>query len=256
VVLLCLVLINSCARAELTKRWKLPKRLSEVSALTVGADGRIFTLKDEKAIVYELDAENGDIRTLFKVHDPALRGDFEGLALINDDFFLVTSSGIVHKVAGALGHDRAVVSSEVIDLGLSDICEVEGLSAYLGDLYIACKVTYREADQAHLLVFKFNPENERLAVFFRIPISSLGVKKMHPSGIAVTADVVYVISARQRRLTMLRHNGDLIGHHKLSKKDHRQPEGIAVRGRKIMIADEGDGKRGRITIYPSFNDMY
>ena len=168
----------------------------------------------------------------------------------------------MHRVSNALAYHKAIVNSEMIDVGLTDVCEVEGLSGFHKNLFIVCKVNFHKANKHHLLVFKFDPVKRTRNVYFRIAhadlgLKKMGLKKMHPSGIAVTTDVVYILSARQRLLTLLRHDGKLISHHRLNKKRHRQPEGIVVTGRgEILLADEGAGKRGRITVYPSLSDIY
>jgi|TARA_B100000959_G_scaffold245765_1_gene270658 uncharacterized protein YjiK len=242
--------------ADETVSWKLPKRLNEVSGLALSVDGRVFIHNDEKAIVYELDPLTGDISSILKIGDPALRADFEDIALLGEDIYLITSTGTLHRIENSLNFHETVAIAEITETGLSDICELEGLSAFRGKLFLACKTNFREMDKLQLLVFLFDPIKKTTIEYLRVSHDELDREKMSPSGIAVTEEVIYLVSARQRLLTRVTHGGHLISNHKLKKKQHHQPEGIAVAvSGRLYLADEGKGKGGRVTIYESISDI-
>jgi uncharacterized protein YjiK len=237
-------------------RWQLPKKLNEASGLALSKDGRIFTHNDEKGIVYHFNADTGDIDTVFKIDDPAIRADFEAVAIIDKDFFLITSDGVLYPVPDALDFSKEIVSSAPVETGLAEICEVEGLASFLNDLYIACKTNYRESDKHELLVYRFNPRNLSLKEFLRLPHETLGLKSFPASGIAITSNAIYIISARKRQMLLVSHDGHFIGRHKLKKKYHRQVEGISVTSDgKIYLVDEGKGKGGQFSSYFSEADL-
>jgi hypothetical protein len=52
---------------EAGKTEKLPSVLSEVSGLATTPDGRLFAHDDERAIVYQVDPENGEVIKAFSV---------------------------------------------------------------------------------------------------------------------------------------------------------------------------------------------
>ncbi|HIG42013.1 MAG: SdiA-regulated domain-containing protein [bacterium] len=256
VLSLALVFLVTSPSVAAVDRWQLPKKLKEASGLALSADDRIYTHNDEKGIVYRFDPETGDVDPVFKINDPALRADFEAIAIIDQDIYLVTSSGDLHWVPDSLSYQKAVVTSSLIETGLADVCEVEGLSSYQAELFIACKKSYRSENDHHLLIFRFDPKNNRLTEFLRISSAALGLKKFYASGIEVTKDIVYVISARQRRLLLVTRDGELIGQYKLKKKHHRQAEGVAVGSTgKIYLVSEGKNKGGRLSIYDSIADL-
>jgi len=218
-------------------------------------DDRIFLHNDEKAIIYEFSPDGGDISSVLKIGDPALRGDFEGIAIIDQDFFLLTSNGQIHWIADSLSHHEAIVGSKVLDTGLAEICEAEGLTSLGRKLLIACKKNYRKADKKQLLIYIFDPKTNDTTEYLRVKLSTLGLKKMSASGLAVVNDLIYVTAAKQHLLTIIDTKGDLQKHLHLNKKHHKQTEGIAVRrDGMLVLADEG-GKRGRLTIYPAVSDM-
>lgn len=252
---LALLILAGFAAGDTAERWKLPRRLQEVSGIAMSVDGRIFIHNDEKAIIYEFDSVSGDISSILKIGDPALRDDFEGLAIIDSDFYLLTSSGYLHKVQDGLSLHEAVVSSQVFDTGLADICEAEGLSSHNRKLFIVCKTNYNDVDKDHLLIYRFDPGTQLTYLFLRIAYSELGFLKVSASGLAVKDNRIYVVAASQRLLLVITHQGEFLEHRWLAKKYHRQTEGIGVTDEGVLIlADEG-GKRGRITVYASINDI-
>ena len=52
---------------------RLPRRLREISGLAVTSDGRLFGHDDERAVIYEIDVEGGQIVKSFAIGDPPRR---------------------------------------------------------------------------------------------------------------------------------------------------------------------------------------
>jgi len=69
---------------ESFQQWNLPRKLREVSGLALTDDNRLLAITDEKAIVYEIDFENGRLVKAFAFGDPGIRGDFEGIEVLDD----------------------------------------------------------------------------------------------------------------------------------------------------------------------------
>jgi hypothetical protein len=120
-------------------QWKLPKRLKEISGLALSSDERLFAHDDEQAVIYQIDWQRGGLVKAFALGDPPLRDDFEGIAIAGDDFYLITSNGILYRTKE--GADGAHVEYERIDTGIGAQCEVEGLTTDLRRnlLLVACK---------------------------------------------------------------------------------------------------------------------
>jgi uncharacterized protein YjiK len=121
------------------RQWKLPGRLREISGLALTTDERLFAVTDEKAIVYELDYLQGGIVKSFALGDPVVRGDFEGIAVLDDTIWLMTSDGsLLATKEGADGQDMRY---RTFDTGHGDYCELEGLAQdrAAGTLILACK---------------------------------------------------------------------------------------------------------------------
>ena len=85
--------------AESMKQWRLPDRLNEISGLALTSNGRLFAVGDEVAIIYELDYDRGRIVKRFALGKPVVKGDFEGIAVVDDLIYLTTSAGRVYIAA-------------------------------------------------------------------------------------------------------------------------------------------------------------
>jgi uncharacterized protein YjiK len=240
------------------KQWKLPKRLREISGLALTADDRLLAVTDEKAIVYELDYVQGKVIKSFALGDPVVRGDFEGIAVLGDTIWLMTSDGTLY--AAGEGSDGSSVRYQEYDTGTGDFCELEGLGQdrAAGTLILACKQGIKRKKK-DLMIFEWSASASGIEHIRDIPLpgpairSMIDKKRISPSGIAVdpqTGERV-VIAAREDALVRLTPDGALLEAIILEKKGrHKQAEGIEItRDGRMLIADEGGKGRARLAVY-------
>jgi len=235
------------------KQWKLPKRLREISGLALTPDERLLAVTDEKAIVYELDYQEGKIIKSFALGDPTVRADFEGM----------TSDGLLF--AAAEGADGRSVPYQKYDTDHGGYCELEGLAQdrATATLLLVCKQVKSKHDD--LMIFEWSASidgiehNRDVAVPEALIIGIIDKKRISPSGIAIdpqTGERV-LVTARQGALIRLTADGILSEAILLKKKGrHKQAEGIEMtRDGRLLIADEGGGGRARLAVYsaPSRN---
>ena len=245
--------------SESLQQWKLPKKLKEISGLALTPDDRLFTVTDEKAIVYELDYQQGEIVKAFSLGNPTVHADFEGIAILNDVFYLVTSKGRIYATAEGNDGDRMQYKS--YKTGLGKLCEIEGLAQdrQSDTLLLACKKSKVKGKGGKLSVFVWSPSTGEVLREREITIpeddivAKLDQKHINPSGIAVdpgTANL-YVIASRQRAIIEMKPNGEMINAIILPLADrHRQAEGIEItRDGRLLIADEGGKKKARLSVY-------
>lgn len=239
------------------RQWRLPERLQEISGLAMDASDRLFALEDELAIVYELDYETGRLVKAFALGDPVLRGDFEGIAVVADRFFLVTSDGDILETAE--GGDGEQLDYERHTTGLGERCEVEGLDAAIaGDrLLIACKEP--RGDSRAVEIHGWSLREKRLVpgdvLTLPVPVilPAIGATRLNPSGIVVVPQSgnLLLVAARQRALVELSAGGRLLAALALPMAQrHLQPEGIELTADgRLLIADEGGGHKARLAVY-------
>lgn len=241
------------------QQWRLPDKLNEISGLALTADGRLFAVNDEVAIIYELNYEEGRIVKAFALGKPIVKGDFEGIAVVNDLIYLTTSSGRVYFAAE--GGDGQRVAFDTYDTGLGKDCEIEGLATNSNNtrLYFLCKTLRKNSRLPGLAVFAWDVGERKLrpdeSLF--LPLSEimrqLRVDRFSPSGITIDrqSDNRIVLAARQRALVELSADGQLVSARNLPLTNrHRQAEGLELTGDgRLLIADEGGTHKARLAVY-------
>jgi uncharacterized protein YjiK len=244
--------------AEPTSSWGLPRRLSEISGLTTTPDDRVFAHNDELAIIYQIDLAEEELVKAFAFGDVAASGDFEGIAFIDDRFYLVTSSGRVYE--GREGEDDERMLFNTYGTGIGRYCEVEGLTEDRSDrsLLILCKSPRVDALEDHVAIYRWSLDRRAMAddSLLTIPIESIASrldrKGFHPSGITIHPETgAYVIvAARESAIVEISRDGDVLYVSSLRRGSHRQAEGVSFTSElDLLIADEGGSRRGRLAVY-------
>lgn len=243
----------------MAEQWKLPKRLDEVSGLALDGNDRLFAHDDERAVIYEIDRHRGGLVKTFALGDPPVRGDFEGIAVADSLFYLLTSDGMLYRAAE--GDDGGHVVYEHIDTGLGARCELEGLAydAYRNVLLASCKEPHIDQLKGRVAVFGWSIDRgaadagSSITVSERALAEPIGERGFNPSSIEVSRDGtrLWLLAGRQRALAEVAPDGQVIAVTSLDAKRHRQPEGLAIgRNGELIIADEGAGARATLAIYP------
>jgi uncharacterized protein YjiK len=249
--------------AEPDLKWRLPKRLREISGLALTPDGRVMGHDDETASVYELDIERGEVIKRFSLGEPPERGDFEGIAIDGGgEFYLTTSKGRIYRFSE--GDDRASVAFESFDTGLRRIAEVEGLAFFPAEdsVILACKTIYAETLQGAFALFAWSPRKpQQLArPWLTIPVAPLadavGAKAFHPSSLEIDARTgrLVVLAARQNAMVELDADGTLLAARRFGK-GLRQAEGATILpDGALLIAREGGDARAMMRRYARLHD--
>ena len=237
-----------------TRRFDLPGRLDEISGLAFSADGRLFAHDDERGRVYEVDPLSGDVTKRFDVGDDELRGDFEGIAIAGDRFFLISSIGLLYEFREA--GDRENAAYRVTDTRVGANCEVEGLDYDPSDdaLLIACKIA--TPDRGVIVVHRLplDPARDRLPPV-ETPMAQLVAHGLRanfaPSAVAVDpAGTLLLLSGRDEALIEVDRSGRIIAGIQLSGRRHPQAEGLAFGpDGTLYISDEKSGNDARLTAY-------
>jgi len=248
-----------------SKTITLPKELIEISGLAVTGDNRVFAHNDEVGIVYEVDISTGQITNEFYFGKKKIKKDFEGIAVANDSFFMVTSAGVIYKFSYS-DHEKNV-DYKKFNTFLSAKYNVEGLcyDKATNSLLIACK-EYAGRDLAeYRAIFSFDLSSYKLEEEprFLINLDSLknkfNINNFSPTGIEVHpySGNVFVLSSQEKAIVELSPNGLLLNAVKLNSKNHRQPEGIAfLSDLTLLISDEGKKEKAKVTFITLSTNHY
>ena len=238
---------------------RLPRALGEVSGLAVDERGRLFAHDDERARVWRLDPLTGEALASFTLGAASgVAGDFEGIAVMGERFFLVTSQGTI--VEFREGADGAVMPFQATATPLADACEVEGLAADAarGRLLLACKAAPggRRADGVRVWELPADTLGAAPRVRLSLPfdaLAPLGLEVLHPSGVELLPGGrgLLLVAAEERVLVEFGADGTPLAVLELRRSRHRQPEGLALDASgALLVADEGAGGRARLTRMP------
>lgn len=252
---------------ERFEQWKLPRSLREISGLAQTDDGRLFAHADERAIVHQIDYLSGKRLKSFSLsrqpgagRGKAVRGDFEGIAVVDDQVYLVTSRGTIY--VSRLGMDGGTEAFQVHSTGLADVCEIEGMAYHRNHntLLLACKAVRSAELRGNVVVFQWSLESQNIVsgATIAVPLAAIasrlgGSDRFNPSGIAVSPrnGNLLLVAAHQQALLEVTMAGDLVNVFTLPmQRYHRQTEGIALFANgTLILADEGGNKRGRLGVY-------
>lgn len=259
------------------KVYVLPDELAEISGLALVNETQLLCNEDETGHLYLFDLEQEKV---LQKWDWGEEGDYEGIALLGDDAYVLKSNGRLFEIrnfaslnSNNAGEAELPANVRRFKTGLDDSCDAEGL-CHLPDtnsLLIACK----EGQIARRVIYRFTPSqpDEPASPFLEIDLGniedmllttgldrlSLNLQKLldpqgssgilFPSGIAVhplTQDL-YILSARSRLLVVYSLGGALKNVIELTHKQILQPESITFAPNGDMyIGNEAKGGTANI----------
>src|SRR5690606_23610065 len=97
---------------EPDKEINLPDELQEISGLAYIDHNRLAAIQDESGIIFIYDLEQNQI---LKEIEFGEAGDYEGIALVEDDAYILESNGKLHQVSNYLSESPAI---NIINTGL------------------------------------------------------------------------------------------------------------------------------------------
>lgn len=243
---------------------ELPAELKEISGIAFSSNGDLFGHNDEKGTVYQIDPTTGKIIKLFQLGAWGLEADFEDIAIAENKFFLITSSGMLYEFEE--GSNLEKVKFKEFNLGFSSNFEIEGLcyDSETNSLLVASKNFAGKNNQGKRVIYSFSLQTEKLNKTPRFFISlkklenKYGIKKFFPSAISRQLETgnFFVLSSKGNpAIIEINSNGDLVSGGKLNKKRHPQPEGLAFnKNGDMLISNEAEFSSPTILIYKYENN--
>jgi uncharacterized protein YjiK len=237
---------------------KLDKKLEEISGLAATKEGRLFCHNDEKGEVFQLDFQTGKILKSFSLKKK-VKEDFEGIAIVKDMFYMVTSKGDIFEFKE--GKNGSNVKYKVYETDLKSKYDVEGLcyDPETNSLLLACKEFPGKGIKNKRAVYSFSLKKKKLIDEPRFLISTKKIEEasdhdaFNPSGIErhSLSGTFFIITGKGRGIIEVSSNGKILAEENLNDKIHRQPEGITfLSDNSLLISDEGDDSKATLTIYP------
>lgn len=238
------------------KQWLLPDELNEASGLAVLDQDTVLVHNDETARLYRIGLADQYIEVLGQIGEPPIDEDLEGVAVRDRDIYLVNSTGVVFRIADVdFNRTNQSFPADSFDLGLTELCEMEGLAHEDGALLLPCKTALHEKYQDQLVVFRYQLDSGELDLLFAIADAEIkGITDSQPTAIETTSDA-WLILVQQHLLEVSR-STLAVNVHRLDPIRHRQPEGLAVLpDGGIIIVDDRRKGIGKLTRYAGLNEL-
>lgn len=249
-----------------TAEFKLPKKLVEISGLSMSSDGRfLLAVNDEQGKIFFINKSTGEIVREVKF---GKSGDYEGVEMVQDKIYALKSNGTIYELES---FEEEEVSAKSYNTPLNTDNNLEGLAYDKSRhrLLLACK---KYAGEEEILeknkyirsVYAFDLKTKQL---LKEPVYRVNRKKtliaknvkaaswwqeeladsFAPSGMAVhpKSGNIYLLSSPGKLLLVLNPAGEAIHLERLDKKQFRQPEGICFEKNGVLfISSEGNAKKG------------
>ena len=253
------------------KLYKVPAELNEISGISFVNDSILVAVQDEEGILYFYD--------LFKeaiVHQYEFwKGkDYEDLAVVGDDLFVVNSSGTIYELKNFnKGHSTPLVHKTI----LSEENNIEGLAYDKKNnrLLLAVKDLSLDKDESKKDIYEFNLNtkklNEKAVYSIRLSdvedyfkgdeieeiskklLKSLGNQNLNQvfrtSALSFHPQTgeLYVLSSLNNIIAVLNEQGKISRILELDGKEFIQPEGLAFTSDgRLFVSNEGKNKRANI----------
>ena len=235
---------------------KLPESLKEISGLALLSGNDLLTHNDEEGIIYKFNISSGKVTGQLKIGDN-IENDFEGIALVKDSAYLVTSNGIIYKFFIPFKDEK--VDFVRFKTFLDSNNDIEGIcyDVHSNALLLACKNDPGTGYKNVRAVYTFDLKKMSLerTPRFLIPLNELQenfkIGDFAPSGIEINPinNNFFIISANPEAIIEMSPDGEILNALKLSNKTHKQTEGITfLKDGSMVISDEGQKKSAQISI--------
>jgi len=213
--------------------WELPKDLNEVSGIAWLEDGRIASIQDEDGIIFIYDLEKSEIVDEINF---AKEGDYEGIAINNEDAYVLRSDGTIFEILDFRGSNK---STNKFESGFSAKNNMETLAIDKkgNNLIIAPKDRDRTEDYKGLYQISINSRKTEAIPKIKINMNDNAFKNkkrkklynsFNPSDMAIhpLTGEYYVLDGKKPKLMILNKSGAIKKIYELDKKSFAQPEGI------------------------------
>ncbi len=118
------------------EKWKLPKKLVEISGLSYIDKHRLACVQDEKGNIYIFSLKSGEVEQKIDFGDD---GDYEGIEIIGHDAWVLKSNGTLYQVQNFLKEVEPPVKKYTTALSGKNDAEGLAYDPISQNLLIACK---------------------------------------------------------------------------------------------------------------------
>jgi len=226
--------------------WELPSALKEISGMNLFNDSLMLCQEDENGKLYLYNLSSKEIEKTILFSNPQ---DYEDLAMVGADVYLVQSNGNIVQVTNYL--QTPVLRK--YKTALSSKNDTEGLcyDRVSNSLLIACKddQSISESSKQPKAIYTFKVEEKVLS---DKPLIVFKEKDFKPSALAVhpVTGNIFVLSASKRKLLEVNRQGTVMQRYELNGDLFKQPEGLTFSANAdLYISNEGGLGKANILLF-------
>ncbi|HEA29394.1 MAG TPA: hypothetical protein ENH91_05280 [Leeuwenhoekiella sp.] len=239
--------------------WQLPEILNEVSGIVWLSDETIACVQDEDGVIFIYDLKDKKITDKIEFAGP---GDYEGIAVHNNNAYVMRSDGTIFEVEKFRTKKIKVRKIETRFSSKNNM-ETITLDPKTNDLLIAPKD--RDFNDGFKGIYRvsLNSHESDTEPFIKINMSDVAFKSykkkkiyktFRPSEVAVhpKTEEYYVLEGKDPKLVILDADGTIKSVHKLDKDTFAQPEGITFDPDGILYISNESGDNEANILQVSF----
>ncbi|APG59596.1 SdiA-regulated domain-containing protein [Christiangramia salexigens] len=236
---------------EIVQKWDLPNELDEISGMVWLGNDKLACIQDEDGIIFIYDLKTSTVTKRIEFGEP---GDYEALAILNNEFWIAESDGKLFRVKNI---ENTQVKADKFELEFEYKNNIEGLTASPdGKLLISVKDRNLKTDEGgYKAIYKYDPVSGKLESSPAIKINYTDrefskIKINNPKKLIRPSDInynpvdgyLYVLDAEIPKLLVLNPKGSIKRMHLLDPEEFFQPEGICFSpSGRMFISNEGKG---------------
>ncbi|HEX6429513.1 MAG TPA: SdiA-regulated domain-containing protein [Niastella sp.] len=245
-----------------SQEWILPSALKEISANVFQDDIHMACIQDNDGVIYIYNLQSKSIDEQIQF---AGNGDYEGLALVQNTWYVLRSDGFLYEVQPQKGK-KPVVKTYDLPLELENETESLCYDSANNRLLIAVKEKdLQEKDRKGIYSFDLTTKQMGSNAIFYIESAvttddnedkdkgdkgkkkKKGKSEIKPSDIALhpKSGDLYILDGPSSRLFITDANGNIRSRVQLDKKTFPQPEGLCFNKNGDLYISSEAGKNGQ-----------
>jgi uncharacterized protein YjiK len=257
--LVCQTLLDSCSSSPTTYpsppgydlnkayAYKLPSALDEISGIVYYAkDSSLFAIQDEKGFLFKIHLRIPLAIDRWKFSNS---GDYEDVALVDSNFYVLKSKGIVEKF-NFLADSAGSQPFKLTDSGKNEF-ETLYFDSSLHQLVLLCK-NCEEDKKKEVSSWTFDIGTNAFSPSYKIDASRIRDQlsendkfKFKPSAAAYNplTGELYVIASVSKALVILNRDHTVKASYKLNPSLFKQPEGMTFTpAGDLIVSNEAAGQ--------------